>query len=75
MGVAPTAIRIREQLMARFRCRTCGKEGAFIYDGRRRCPNCGSIDVQLAIGIDELPDDDPFIEAMKLLTEEDGSED
>ena len=59
--------------MARFRCRTCGKEGTF--DGRRDCPNCGSVDVQLAIGIEELPDDDAFVETMKRLAAENGSED
>ncbi len=61
--------------MARFRCRTCCKEGTFVYDGRRDCPNCGSIDVQLAIRIEELPDDDAFVEAMKRLAAEDESED
>ena len=49
--------------MARFRCRACGEEGTFVYDGRHDCPNCGSLDVQLAIAIEELPDDDPLIEA------------
>jgi hypothetical protein len=61
--------------MARFRCRGCGEEGNFVYDGRRDCPNCGSVDVQLAIGIEELPDDHPFVEAMTRLAEEDGNED
>lgn len=61
--------------MARFRCRTCGKEGTFVYDGRRDCPNCGSADVQLAIGIEELPDDHAFVEAMKRLAAEGESED
>jgi hypothetical protein len=28
--------------------------------------------VQFAIGVEELPDDDPLIEAMKRLAEEDG---
>jgi uncharacterized Zn finger protein (UPF0148 family) len=58
--------------MARFRCRACGEEGTFVYDGRRGCPNCGSIDVQLAIGVEELEDDHPLVEAMKRLAEEDG---
>jgi hypothetical protein len=58
--------------MARFRCRACGEEGTFVYDGRRDCPNCGSIDVQLAIGVEELEDDHPLVEAMKRLAEEDG---
>ncbi|MBV5268845.1 MAG: hypothetical protein JZU55_01600 [Afipia sp.] len=61
--------------MARFRCRACCKEGIFVYDGRRGCPNCGSFDVQLAIGIDELPDDDPIAELIKRLAEKSGSED
>lgn len=61
--------------MARFRCRACGQEGTFFYDGRRDCPNCGSVDVQLAICIEELADDDAFVEAMKRLAAEDGSED
>jgi uncharacterized Zn finger protein (UPF0148 family) len=58
--------------MARYRCRACGKEGTFVYDGRHECPNCGSVDVQFAIGVQELPDDDPLIETMKRLAEEDG---
>ena len=58
--------------MARFRCRACGKEGTFVYDSRHECPDCGSIEVQFALGIEELPDDDLFIEAMKDLAEEDG---
>ena len=48
--------------MARFRCRACGKEGTFVYEtGRHACPLCGSLDVQFAVGIEELPDDDPLI--------------
>jgi hypothetical protein len=58
--------------MARYRCRACGIEGTFVYDGRHECPNCGSIEVQFALGIEELPDDDPLIEAMERLAEEDG---
>jgi hypothetical protein len=61
--------------VARFRCRACGKEGTFVYDGRHECPNCSSIDVQFALGIEELPGDDPLIEAMKRLAEEDGKDD
>ena len=58
--------------MAKFRCRTCGKEGTFVYDPQRyTCPLCDSIDVQFALSIEELPDDDPLIEAMKRLAEED----
>ncbi|MFB9268016.1 hypothetical protein ACFFWD_33615 [Bradyrhizobium erythrophlei] len=61
--------------MARFRCRSCGKEGTFVYEGRRECPNCGSVDVQFAVGIEELPDDDPLIETMRRLAEEGDNED
>jgi hypothetical protein len=57
--------------VAHFRCRTCGEEGTFVYDGRPDCPACGSIDVQLAIGVEELDDDHPLVEAMKRLAEED----
>jgi hypothetical protein len=56
--------------MAKFRCRACGEDGTFVYDGRRDCPNCGSVDVQLAIGVEELTDDDPLVEAMARLAEE-----
>jgi hypothetical protein len=34
--------------MARFRCRACGEEGSFEYEGRHVCPRCGSVDVQIA---------------------------
>jgi hypothetical protein len=52
--------------MAKFRSRTCGKEGTFVYDPERHmCPICDSIDVQFAIVIEELDDDDPLIEAIK----------
>jgi Zn finger protein HypA/HybF involved in hydrogenase expression len=50
--------------MARFRCRACGQEGSFVYQaGRHECPRCGSSDVQFALGVEELPDDDPLVEA------------
>jgi rubrerythrin len=55
--------------MARFRCRACGQEDTFVYQGRHECPSCGSIDVQFALGVDELTDDDPRIEAMTRLAE------
>jgi Zn finger protein HypA/HybF involved in hydrogenase expression len=61
--------------MARFRCRACGEEGTFVYDGRRDCPQCGSVDVQLAIGVEELTDDHPLIEAMERLAEQHVAED
>ena len=57
--------------MAKFRCRACCEEGTFVYDGRLERPNCGSADVQFALSIEELPDDDPLIEAMKRLAKED----
>jgi hypothetical protein len=57
--------------MARFRCRACGEEGTFVYDGRRDCPNCGSVDVQFAVGVEELTNDDPLVEAMARLADED----
>jgi len=57
--------------MARFRCRACGQEGSFAYQvGRYECPRCGSIDVQFALGVEELPDDDPLIEAVSRLAED-----
>jgi len=56
--------------MARFRCRACGEQETFVYDGRRDCPHCGSLDVQFAVGIEELPDDHPFVEAMTRLAAE-----
>jgi hypothetical protein len=57
--------------MAKFRCRTCGKEGTFVYDPERyTCPICDSIDVQFAIGIEELDDDYPLIEAMRRRAED-----
>ena len=59
--------------MAKFRCRACCAEGTFVYDPERcTCPICDSIDVQFAVGIEELPDDDPLIEAMKRRAEQDG---
>lgn len=57
--------------MARFRCRACDEEGSFAYDGRRDCPQCGSHDVQFAIGVEELENDHPLVTAMKRLAEED----
>lgn len=56
--------------MARFRCRSCGHDGTWTYDpARHTCPLCDSIDVQFAIGIDELPDDDPLIQALTRMAE------
>jgi hypothetical protein len=61
--------------MARFHCRACGEEGTFVYDGRRDCPQCGSVDVQLAIGVEETGRDwfgrYDFIEMVRALDEAD----
>ena len=58
--------------MAKFRCRTCGKEGTFVYDPERyTCPICGSIDAQFAIHLDELPADDPLLNAPNSSPDED----
>jgi hypothetical protein len=68
--------RNRRTSMARFLCGACGQEGDFIYQaGRHTCPRCGSTDVQFALGIEELPDDDPLFEAMERPAEENDSED
>jgi hypothetical protein len=55
--------------MARFRCRTCNQEGTFEYAGGHACPKCGSRDVQIALSIHELSDDDPIIVALTQLAE------
>lgn len=60
--------------MARFRCRSCGQDGTFEYDGRHACPKCGSRNVQLAMRAEELTDDDPLVEAMKRLADDGGDE-
>lgn len=54
--------------MARFRCRTCGREGEFAYDPtRHECPRCGSPNVQFALGIDEIPEEliDQIVQALR----------
>lgn len=57
--------------MARFRCRACGGEGEFEYQpGEHKCPRCGSRDVQFALSVAELPDDDPLIEALRCLADD-----
>lgn len=57
--------------MARFRCRACGRDGELEYrPGARTCPHCGADDVQVALSIAEIPDDDPLIEAMRRLADE-----
>lgn len=57
--------------MARFRCRACAEEGSFAYGGIHACPRCGSGDVQIALSVKELPDDDPLIVALNKLAEGD----
>jgi rRNA maturation endonuclease Nob1 len=57
--------------MARFRCRACGSEGTFAYSGKHECPNCGSDNVQFALTIEELSDDDPLIVALTKLADDD----
>jgi hypothetical protein len=57
--------------MARFRCRACGSEDTFAYSGKHGCPNCGSNDVQFALSIEELGDDDPLIVALTKMAEND----
>lgn len=42
--------------MARFRCRACGEESTFVYDGRKDCPNCGATDVQIKVHLWILSD-------------------
>ncbi|MHC2467415.1 hypothetical protein [Bradyrhizobium embrapense] len=61
--------------MAKFRCRSYGELETFVYDGRHKCPDRGSVDVQFTLGIEELPDDAPLIEAMRRLVEQDDNED
>jgi hypothetical protein len=61
--------------MARYRCRACLKEGNFVYDPQRlECPSCRSSDVQIALDISELDDDDPLIEALQNLNEDESDE-
>jgi hypothetical protein len=53
--------------MARFRCRPCGQERDFAYDPQRHtCPRCGSPDVKIALGIEEMPNEliDRMIEGL-----------
>jgi hypothetical protein len=57
--------------MARFRCRDCNTEGTFAYSGKHACPECGSDNVQFALSIEELGDDDPLIAALTKMVEND----
>jgi rRNA maturation endonuclease Nob1 len=56
--------------MARFRCRACGIEGTFDYTGRHACPKCGSNNVQFALSVEELGDDDPIILALTKMADD-----
>ena len=56
--------------MARFCCRACNTEGTFSYSGQHECPECGSRDVQIALSIDELADDDPLIVALTKMADD-----
>lgn len=61
--------------MARFRCRTCTHEGVIRYrPGLRRCPRCGSGNVQIAVSVSEMPDDDPIVAAVQKLAEGTGED-
>jgi hypothetical protein len=42
----------------------------FSYSGKHECPNCGSRDVQFALSIDELGDDDPLIVALTKMADD-----
>jgi hypothetical protein len=65
VDVDPSSVPPEEdQAMARFRCRACSSEGTFEYKGGHACPNCVWRDVQLAVAIEELADDDPLIVAL-----------
>ena len=58
--------------MARFRCRTCGREGTRVYDPERyTCPICDSIDVQFIIPRNELPEGDPLHNAANCSSKKD----
>jgi hypothetical protein len=57
--------------MARFCCHACGSEGTFAYFGNHECPNCGSANVQFALSIEEMADDDPLIVALTNMAESD----
>ncbi len=59
--------------MAEFRCRSCGKDGTWVYDPDRfTCPVCESIDVQFVVFRHELSDEDPVARKMDALAEAEG---
>jgi hypothetical protein len=57
--------------MARFRCRACGSECTFAYSGKHECLKCGSDNVQFALSVEDLDDDDPLIVALAKMVEND----
>lgn len=50
--------------MARLRCSACAPRRESSTTTRRwhECPNCGSTNVQFALGVEELPEE--FVEAL-----------
>lgn len=62
--------------MARFRCRDCGDEGEFDYRaGARTCPSCSGPNVQIAVSVMDMPDDDPLWERLTNLGNETSAQD
>ncbi|MHC2462428.1 hypothetical protein [Bradyrhizobium embrapense] len=60
--------------MAQFRCRSCGKEGVWVYDAERfACPSCDSIDVQFIVERHELAGNDPIAKKMDELAAEEAA--
>ena len=65
----------RKQSVWALLAKACHKILKANYDNHHERANCSSVEVQLAIGIDELPDDAPLVETMRRLAEEDRNED
>jgi hypothetical protein len=61
----------RKQSVCALLAKACHETLKANYDDRREWTKCRSVEVLLAIGIEELPDDAPFIETLKRLAEED----
>jgi len=51
--------------------RGCSEKGTFDHIGLHACPKCGSDNVQFALSIEKLADDDPLIAALTALAEDD----
>jgi hypothetical protein len=44
--------------MARLWCAVCDRNGEFVDDPQRHaCPRCGSPDAQIALGVEEMPNE------------------